>query len=322
MRKSHKQRPKSQSTDQKVTVLSADRAIAFYLQREQLRPTAGEQCLRKAHDRYGNDTKDEFTLCLAGVRGMCPAGEACRDIHVDFSVFGVDTRNWSMQDVTEFVPHSTTHSMANYANLPRHDAGQRVPVYDHRSQQTTYVDSDSVIITAGSRGYFQSLLPNGDGERTEPRRMQQCTHFHKRICLRGADCSFLHLLPATVPQHETPPPATIDEPKRRKTDSLSSSHSTWNVSPTPSTTSSQQMPAFYMHPQPQAAPYMTGQPMASPFMCYYYCPPGVQNGTATIAPSPSMPVYQCLWSPQVVTTPNSASAPQQIFGPQQYYYYV
>eukprot|EP00760_Papus_ankaliazontas_P038877 PhM_4_TR9388/c1_g1_i1/m.11321 len=183
----------STKTDMDATLLSPDRSIAFFVSIARIRHTIGGKQLRRAYEKYGTNTKDEFTLCLAGVRGMCPAGEACRDIHVDFSVFGVDTRNWSMQDVTEFVPHSFTHSMANYANLPRHDASQRVPVYDHRSQQTTYVDSDSVIITAGSRGYFQSLLPNGDGERTEPRRMQQCTHFHKRICLRGPSCGFLHV---------------------------------------------------------------------------------------------------------------------------------
>ena len=157
-----------------LVVFSQTMDRVYYVQPPDLLPTDGSDALLRNFDTYGVYMRREFFLCEKGPNA-CQHGRACREIHVRTDRLGI--------------PSNVIHR--NLADTPcsRHPTGRTVNVFEHKSRTTTEVPSQNLLVTAGSQDYFQKV------EAGEPApRMQQCTHFQRKQCLRGMECGFLHIL--------------------------------------------------------------------------------------------------------------------------------
>eukprot|EP00759_Apiculatamorpha_spiralis_P032851 PhF_6_TR34180/c1_g2_i2/m.50034 len=149
----------------------------YRIKRSQLVPTEGLDSLHTNYELYGMHMRKEHFFCSNASAGCCPHGRKCRDIHVlpgvEISSLPITTvhRNMEPQD-------------PDYVEYPHHPAGQTIQVFDHRSRQTYTVPSQDIIITSGSSEYFDSVVKTRS-------RMQQCTHFQRKHCLRGDTCCFI-----------------------------------------------------------------------------------------------------------------------------------
>ena len=150
-------------------------STVYHLSASALSPTEGGASLLKNFETYGAYMRKEHFMCPSSK--PCSLGEACRDIHID----PVHEKRVTSNPVHRHPP--------NDGECPRHPVGMTVDIFDHKSRQSTTMDSGTVLITAGSEEYFAKIK---SGE--VPPRMQQCTHFQRKYCLRGPECRFLHVV--------------------------------------------------------------------------------------------------------------------------------
>eukprot|EP00760_Papus_ankaliazontas_P029249 PhM_4_TR4174/c2_g1_i1/m.78425 len=152
-----------------------------------LQTTDGSVSLIKNFETYGVYMRKEHYICEAALKNACANGRRCRDIHVDgdASVLKVEPIHRNIRAQEAMADAALRVTVTRYA---RHLPGVRVEVFDHRSRRSTFVDSGNVIVTTGSEEYFRAISGGQNA------RMQQCTHFHRKLCLRGPQCSFLHVL--------------------------------------------------------------------------------------------------------------------------------
>eukprot|EP00759_Apiculatamorpha_spiralis_P049780 PhF_6_TR44465/c0_g1_i1/m.68447 len=172
--------------DNEVVVFAPDMNCVYYIQPNQVDVTEGSNAFLKNYDTYGVLMKKEHFLCTASLSNTCSLGPQCQDIHI---------RPESVKDVRSSIVHQNNEK----CTAPRHKAGDRVEVYDHKSRQSVPVDSGSIIVTVGSEGFFKKL-----GSKEHLPRMQQCTHFQRRHCLRGPECGFVHAVGFTAGPTRSP----------------------------------------------------------------------------------------------------------------------
>jgi hypothetical protein len=179
----HKQAKTSDSDE--LTVYSPDMTLVYLVPPIVISPTEGSASLFKNYDTYGAYMRKEHFLCTNSMAGQCPHGRRCLDIHLD-------------PEQGSRVKSSRVHRNIEHPTVARHAAGKGVEVFDHKTRETLTVASERVLVTAGSEEYFKKA----DMGETVPR-MQQCTHFQRKHCLRGPECCFLHVLnyrPIEVPK--------------------------------------------------------------------------------------------------------------------------
>jgi len=177
-----------------LTVLSPDYSTVYYVSPPCLETTRGSQSLSKNFDLYGAFMRKEHFLCLNPT--PCPSGESCKDIHVIPSLKGT-------------LRSHPIHRNLPDSDAPRYPPGLSIEIFHHKTRAMTSVDSGSVLITAGSKDYFAKI----EAKEALPR-MQQCTHFQRRHCLRGPECGFLHVLNHTPQERPstTAPPLSVPAP--------------------------------------------------------------------------------------------------------------
>jgi hypothetical protein len=157
--------------------------------------------------------------------------------------------------------------------------GKPVEVFDHKSRQSITVDSGMLLVTVGSEEYFAKTLPQSE----TPARMQQCTHFQRKHCLRGPECSFLHVL-NYKPEAKSAAPPTIEVTPA--TDTNPNRGETIEGGPESPTTSSTgisfnegQLPPFFippMEPDPPLPPMPTLLPVPNMTKLTPVPPPSAQ----------------------------------------------
>eukprot|EP00759_Apiculatamorpha_spiralis_P032846 PhF_6_TR34180/c1_g1_i3/m.50029 len=206
MTKAHKSNH-SKAVDSELYVFHSEMNTVYHVRPSILAPTEGRDSLIKNFEMYGTHMRKEHYLCTQA-SSACPYGQRCRDIHL---VPGVDASTLP----TNPVHRNLESNEPEYVAYKRHEAGHIVPVFDHRTRQTYEVPSDKILVTSGSKEY----LSRPDGS-TGPR-MQQCTHFQRKHCLRGDTCCFIHVVDGGIPKFEqrshTPEKHIMKGPRPMKT---------------------------------------------------------------------------------------------------------
>eukprot|EP00759_Apiculatamorpha_spiralis_P032844 PhF_6_TR34180/c1_g1_i1/m.50027 len=203
MTKAHKSNH-SKAVDSELYVFHSEMNTVYHVRPSILAPTEGRDSLIKNFEMYGTHMRKEHYLCTQA-SSACPYGQRCRDIHL---VPGVDASTLP----TNPVHRNLESNEPEYVAYKRHEAGHVVPVFDHRTRQTYEVPSDKILVTSGSKEY----LSRPDGS-TGPR-MQQCTHFQRKHCLRGDTCCFIHVVDGGIPKNDGRPlqnsqsPAEVTKP--------------------------------------------------------------------------------------------------------------
>ena len=239
-----------------TVVLSHDMTMVYRFRRDGLAPTEGGSSLLKNYETYGIFMRKEHFMCPAGLLGTCPHGVLCQDVHA------MPTTNVRSNPIHRNVGVTDDEDVTSC--YPRHVPGKSVDVFDHKSRQSTTVDSGMVIVTAGSDELFR--------REGGTQRMQQCTHFERKHCLRGPDCGFLHVLAF---------PKTVIKPTKPATElSLPTQYISPNTSGTlafgdtsPNTSGSLPQPFMQQPHQQQSMMYMLAQP--SGMAQYSMMPPGM-----------------------------------------------
>ena len=151
---------------------------------------------------------------------------------------------------------------------PGHDcykAGKNVDVFDHKTRQTFVVDSGDILVTIGSERYFKE-----NAGASAPTRMQQCTHFQRKHCLRGAACLFLHVLEGKPSEPQLPRDKVMPSP----------------LSVLPSVTA----PLFTVYPMDNMAPQSSSFPPSQEVTSFTFTPQGVNSVGAQQEPQHSAPL--------------------------------
>eukprot|EP00759_Apiculatamorpha_spiralis_P032848 PhF_6_TR34180/c1_g1_i5/m.50031 len=221
MTKAHKSNH-SKAVDSELYVFHSEMNTVYHVRPSILAPTEGRDSLIKNFEMYGTHMRKEHYLCTQA-SSACPYGQRCRDIHL---VPGVDASTLP----TNPVHRNLESNEPEYVAYKRHEAGHIVPVFDHRTRQTYEVPSDKILVTSGSKEY----LSRPDGS-TGPR-MQQCTHFQRKHCLRGDTCCFIHVVDGGIPKNDGRPLQNSQSPAEVTKPSTSSNETTCNQTTTSPTT--------------------------------------------------------------------------------------
>eukprot|EP00759_Apiculatamorpha_spiralis_P031718 PhF_6_TR33553/c2_g1_i2/m.48936 len=160
-----------------MNAFSSDMSLVYYLRPEMLAISEGSTSLKKNFDTYGSYMRKEHFMCPYELKNTtCPNGKRCREVHLKPQAYATVKTN------------RIHHNQPDKDVISHHEPGLNVEVFDHKSRSSSFVDSGDILHTAGSLTYFEKINKNEDLPR-----MQQCTHFHRRMCFRGDDCGFLHI---------------------------------------------------------------------------------------------------------------------------------
>eukprot|EP00760_Papus_ankaliazontas_P010070 PhM_4_TR14191/c3_g1_i4/m.28004 len=114
---------------------------------------------------------------------QCASGRKCPHVHAD-------VRCTTADDAPSAVVVETTHIHTKAQDMKgqTHARGTQIPIHDRGAGRVSEVASELVVRTKGSEDWFKT--PSA-----LRRRVYHCRHFSvEGVCLRGADCVFLHIV--------------------------------------------------------------------------------------------------------------------------------
>ena len=182
-------------THPEAYIFTADSTKVYHLCFHQMAPTEGLSSLLKHNEQHGIFMRKEHVMCADCEEDMCPRRDKCRDVHLQPGI--------ALASLKVTLVHRNIPGIP----LPGHDChvpGTPVEYFDHKTRKSIKVDSGNILKTEGSISYLAELQ-----DKPGAPRMQQCTHFQRKHCLRGETCLFLHVLQTTAPER-LPPPVPTD----------------------------------------------------------------------------------------------------------------
>ena len=163
--------------DPELYVFSTDMSMVHHVRFGILAQSEAVPSIRQNYEQHGVFMRKEHIMCTNCEDNTCGRGARCRDVHL--------APNVKLSALATTLVHRNQQALG-----PGHDchkAGKTVTVFDHKTRKTYVVDSSDILVTIGSDRYFKDSEVLQGASVAAPR-MQQCTHFQRKHCLRGASC--------------------------------------------------------------------------------------------------------------------------------------